>query len=448
MKKLGKIILVSLVCYVTFSIERAYAYSFGPVEGGQCEACEIWIDKTTKGGHGRVNIRPGMGWGDAEADTIEYVGRHCASRGYQATATIVSHGYIWAQDKARNFTCIKPDTYLEIDYDSYGVISSQQNNTFEIQQVGDRSCQANSRGYATIKKSTEQISSRIIYNFECSQAQPQNKTYQVNFIETVGGYDPKTSAPTQQPNTQTTTGLTEPTKNEDREWAVVTEKESKIRAKAEAKEAKKLAEQQRIEQDRAEKEAKKFAVLQKLELLKSEKDAKEQERRRLAEEKRLARVGDGTSDDYTCKSLGAKPSTDPYIQCRLKLTEQFNQRQLEQQQMQQNRRIQDEQERLYQEQNREIQAEQKRLYQEQIQIQQRQQAEFEKSQRAAEKRRKLEALGDIFRAMEGSPQSRPSVSPTMPHFLRSQWYSQGDHMCSYDDGNVVNVGADICPIQR
>lgn len=221
------------------------------------------------------------------------------------------------------------------------------------------------------------------------------------------------------------------------------------------KEAKRLAAKQRLEEIKAEKEAKKLAEQQRIEQLKEERKTKEQERKKLAEEKRLAKEGDGTADDLTCKSLGAKPGTTPYINCRLKLTEQYNQRQFEQQQEQnrrlqaeqerlyqeENRKIQAEQERLYQEENRKLQAERNRLYQEQIEIQQRQNAEIER-------KRKLDALGDFFNALQGASPRPTAPSPTRPSFLRSQWYSNGNHMCNYDDGTTLNVGAGVCPNVR
>jgi hypothetical protein len=85
------------------------------------------------------------------------------------------------------------------------------------------------------------------------------------------------------------------------------------------KEAKKLATQQRLDEIKAEKEAKKLAAQQRLDEIKAEKEAKTKEKMRAKELNRLAREGDGSSDDLTCKSFGAKPSTEPYINCRSRL---------------------------------------------------------------------------------------------------------------------------------
>lgn len=34
----------------------------------------------------------------------------------------------------------------------------------------------------------------------------------------------------------------------------------------------------------------------------------------------------------------------------------------------------------------------------------------------------------------------------MNHYLVAQWYENGDHMCRYDNGTVLNVGYHICPL--
>ena len=154
------------------------AYTFGPVQGGKCDSCDIWIDAVDATDGGRVNLKWGMGWGDAERDILEFVSRNCTLRGYQASASMGrlhdTEG-IWFPDKAKNFTCNKPDTFLENEYGSYGAVSSLENNAYEIQQVADRSCQKRSLGNATVKRRLEQISSRTSYDFECHQPQQQQE---------------------------------------------------------------------------------------------------------------------------------------------------------------------------------------------------------------------------------------------------------------------------------
>ena len=248
---------------------------------------------------------------------------------------------------------------------------------------------------------------------------------------------------------------------ESLERAVLAEKDAKVRAKNEAKEAKERAKNEAIElkiakeQERKRladeaKEAKKIAELQRLDQLKAEKEAKEADYRRLAEEKRLAREGDGSPDDYACKSFGAKPGTDSYVKCRYKLVEQDNQRQTQQLQQAQQKAFEEAQIR---EENRRVmlQAEQERRYQEQLQNQQRLEAQRQQAQ--AEKLEEADRRSGwemLFRGLQmmGSQPGVNSVSPSPTRFLRSQYYSNGNHMCNYDDGSVLNVGAGMCPNSR
>ena len=34
----------------------------------------------------------------------------------------------------------------------------------------------------------------------------------------------------------------------------------------------------------------------------------------------------------------------------------------------------------------------------------------------------------------------------MTYFLDAQWYENGNHMCRYGNGTVLNVGYRICPL--
>ncbi|MEN9936016.1 MAG: hypothetical protein RLZZ387_2595 [Chloroflexota bacterium] len=34
----------------------------------------------------------------------------------------------------------------------------------------------------------------------------------------------------------------------------------------------------------------------------------------------------------------------------------------------------------------------------------------------------------------------------MTYYLVAQWYQNGDHMCQYGNGTVLNVGYRICPL--
>lgn len=34
----------------------------------------------------------------------------------------------------------------------------------------------------------------------------------------------------------------------------------------------------------------------------------------------------------------------------------------------------------------------------------------------------------------------------LTRFLTSQWYENGNQMCKYDDGTVLNMGIKLCPL--
>ena len=40
----------------------------------------------------------------------------------------------------------------------------------------------------------------------------------------------------------------------------------------------------------------------------------------------------------------------------------------------------------------------------------------------------------------------PALAQGMTYFLVSQWYDRGNHFCQYQNGTVLNVGANICPL--
>lgn len=65
---------------------------------------------------------------------------------------------------------------------------------------------------------------------------------------------------------------------------------------------------------------------ERIEALKKKQEAEQQAREerkqgkvRKAEERRIAKEGDGSEDDLTCKKYGAKPGTQIYVDCRIKL---------------------------------------------------------------------------------------------------------------------------------
>jgi hypothetical protein len=75
------------------------------------------------------------------------------------------------------------------------------------------------------------------------------------------------------------------------------------------------------EAEKRQKEAEEFALKQKIaeaERLEKIRIANEQ-RAKKAEEERIAREGDGSSDDLLCKKYGLKPLTNGYAECRMRL---------------------------------------------------------------------------------------------------------------------------------
>lgn len=79
--------------------------------------------------------------------------------------------------------------------------------------------------------------------------------------------------------------------------------------------------QEKIDSVKAKREAEKQAKQDRLDAIKTEREKKRQEKIRLAEGKRIAKEGDGSAYDLTCKSYGARPGTQVYINCRIQLAQ-------------------------------------------------------------------------------------------------------------------------------
>lgn len=90
------------------------------------------------------------------------------------------------------------------------------------------------------------------------------------------------------------------------------EEAAKEQARLDAIEAERKAKQQAILEKEWEKQAKINAI-------KAERDAREKEKIRKAEAKRIAKEGDGSEDDKTCQSYGARPGSQVYVNCRIQL---------------------------------------------------------------------------------------------------------------------------------
>ena len=97
-----------------------------------------------------------------------------------------------------------------------------------------------------------------------------------------------------------------------------------IDAEREAKQQAILKEEQqkqaKIDAINAKREAEQQAKQERLDAIKAEREAKQQEKIRQAEAKRQAIEGDGSADDITCKSYGARPGSGGYVNCRIQLS--------------------------------------------------------------------------------------------------------------------------------
>lgn len=91
-------------------------------------------------------------------------------------------------------------------------------------------------------------------------------------------------------------------------------------AEQNALQAKKQKEQAEIEALQAKREAEQHAKQERLDAIKAEREERQREEIRRAEAKRIAIEGDGSADDITCKSFGARPGSDGYINCRVQLS--------------------------------------------------------------------------------------------------------------------------------
>jgi hypothetical protein len=153
---------------------------------------------------------------------------------------------------------------------------------------------------------------------------------------------------------------------------------------------------------------------------KVKREAKQQEQIRQAEIKRIAKEGDGSADDITCKSYGAKPSSDRYINCRIQLSR--------------TKQLADEQQaaqtRLANEQRASQQAAQIRAENERRAVEVARQEEQVRREAADETKRQFDFLGEALksynndqeRRREESNRSSISVMPTLNTTCRNDGF--------------------------
>lgn len=104
------------------------------------------------------------------------------------------------------------------------------------------------------------------------------------------------------------------------EQLAIYKKEQPQREKQAKREAEQQAKQDRLATIQAKREAEQQAKQERLDAAKAEREAQQQEKIRQAEAKHIAKEGDGSADDLTCKSYGAQPGTQGYINCRIQLS--------------------------------------------------------------------------------------------------------------------------------
>jgi hypothetical protein len=189
---------------------------------------------------------------------------------------------------------------------------------------------------------------------------------------------------------------------------------------------------------KAEREAKRLAEAQKKEEAKLAKQAAEAIK---------------TRHDKTCRSYGAAVGTQAYVMCRIELAKnekslpaaaQSNEARDSSAEM-----LQLEADTLKQLQARQAEyAEHQRQYEEQLR-----QSEARRAAQAAKEQdsNAWNALINLGLGIAGSSSRQSPANITMPaspHYLSSQWYDGGNTMCRYDDGTVLNMGSNICPLSR
>lgn len=94
---------------------------------------------------------------------------------------------------------------------------------------------------------------------------------------------------------------------------------AELKAKQQAVLAKEQQKQAQIDALQAKREAEQRAKQAQLDAIKTAREEKQREDARQAEAKRIAIEGDGSADDATCKSYGARPGSEGYVTCRVQL---------------------------------------------------------------------------------------------------------------------------------
>jgi hypothetical protein len=230
--------------------------------------------------------------------------------------------------------------------------------------------------------------------------------------------------------------------------------------------------QQELEDKRNEKlraeEERKFAIAEKKRQEKERLDSiiAEREARKLAEKERqeslklAKRMRDEKSkqDDQTCRGYGVAPGSAGYISCRIQLDNKDNDAMNQSSAVvplkkSEKARLEAEALKLKELREQQEQYAEKQKQFEEIQRQNQEQLRLSEQRRReqAESDQEARAWGALINyglgISAGRPRSAPSEISTT-HYLKSQWYVQGNTMCKYDDGSILNMGSGICPTSK
>lgn len=148
---------------------------------------------------------------------------------------------------------------------------------------------------------------RAAYNYFLTNASDEKKSLHPEVAQNLKQTEPYYQADLVQKD--------EAVKEQARLGAIEAERKAKQQAILEEEQQK----QAKIDAIKAKHEAEQQAKQDRLNAIKVEREAEQQEKIRQAEAKRQAIEGDGSADDKTCKSYGARMGTPEYINCRIQL---------------------------------------------------------------------------------------------------------------------------------
>lgn len=213
-----------------------------------------------------------------------------------------------------------------------------------------------------------------------------------------------------------------------------------------------MAEQSQREEVNAIARAKRQALEDKKALAEGKK--MEREARVAAEKQRLEAVKEAQNlkrqnnikYDKICRDYGTVPGSQAYIACRKEAEDNVQVMATHEKAYDSSQKLQNEADALrlkaqLDQQQRQFE-ELQRQNQEQVRLaQERRKAQAESDQEA----RAWGALINYGLGVASGRSGQSSSAISSPRYLQSQWYVQGNSMCKYDDGSILNMGSGLCP---